>query len=314
MIFPVILAASNNTRAEYTVENYASIPWRPVEISFDSSGTLYVGWDVNGDALAPGRIWRVEPGGSNYNSYGDTDLWDPDSVVVVPSGGFAGYPEGTVLVGGTSETFDNAYLAAILPNQSTEFIWNPGTVTFASGPSMMEFDSNNRLLLVNSDASIIFVSADGETPAALTSVPGGAGTIAIDQTNRIFVRERSQGDILIYSSDGTLIESNFVTALGADEAEYDCLAFGPGTPLWGNDLYTISHGDLVRIDSAGNVLPLIEDIFTNPVNLAFGPDGALYACSGINGGTREILRIIPEPITLSLLVLGSTLLIRKRRA
>lgn len=70
------------------------------------------------------------------------------------------------------------------------------------------------------------------------------------------------------------------------------IAIGPGG-AFGTDLYVVTHasGELYRVTTSGNTT-LLGDGFVDVVDLAFGPDGALYVPERIN---NRILRIVTAP-------------------
>lgn len=114
------------------------------------------------------------------------------------------------------------------------------------------------------------------------------------------------GVIRIYGSDGTLFNNAYATGLGHASFE-----IGPGNTIWGSDVYAINsnNGQLLRFDSQG-ISTQVGCGFTDlSSSLAFGPDGAVY----VSIPTEDrIVRIIPEPATLSLLALGGLALIKRR--
>ena len=86
---------------------------------------------------------------------------------------------------------------------------------------------------------------------------------------------------------GRTLNDEFVTGLVGDPS----LTFGPGGPVWGTDLYVIADGTLMRFDEQGSSTVLGTGFDGAPLDLAFGPDGALYIPFF---DEDRILRITPE--------------------
>ena len=88
------------------------------------------------------------------------------------------------------------------------------------------------------------------------------------------------------------------------------LAFSPGDP-WGDFLYVTAGPNLYRVKPNGEA-SLFAAGFDVATGLAFSPDGStLYVAQ--TGYSRNILAIVPEPATLSVLALGWMVLVRRPR-
>ena len=126
----------------FNVTKYADVP-APDSIAFSPDGALYVAPVQNFT-----RIYRIAPGGSPVEQYGDTTLGDSffRGIAFDASGAIAGVA-GSVLVG------DGSDLVAILPDQTT--------VPLLSIPEPdkiieLAFDRATRLLVTSSGATAEF--------------------------------------------------------------------------------------------------------------------------------------------------------------
>ena len=97
------------------------------------------------------------------------------------------------------------------------------------------------------------------------------------------------------------------------------MAFGPGGG-WGDDLYAIGNGNLVRLydDGCSTIMTDLSSYSSFFTGMQFGSDGVLYLSDAQN---ERILAIaIPEPGSLALLtfagisVLGQVIRRRMRAA
>lgn len=255
----------------FTVSTYAIVT-DPIGLSFDPSGTLFVGRDSSGstggsdDAV---RIHRVGPGGAPVVEYGTAPIPDPDAVLFDATGRIAGTP-GSVLVAG--DAGPGGQVVAILPDQSLRTIFGP-TAAFRN-PNNMVFDATGRLLIADPGqaygATAQVLASAGGFPATLFTLPSDPFYIALDPGGRIFTSARD-GTIRVHAADGSLVNGAFATGLGGGP-----VAFGKGG-AFGTDLYAVNagNGNLVRFDSAGNAT-VVGTGFESAADLAFGADGALH--------------------------------------
>jgi parallel beta-helix repeat protein len=275
----------------FTVETYANLPGHPAMLSFDyTTGALYVGYDPGN-----GRIWRVEPGGAAVVPYGQTDISDPDAVLFDASGLISDTP-GAVLVGTSNHpSYTQGSVLAILPDESVVTIFD-FTSDFIN-PGDMAFDSTGRLLFTDiSGEKVMQTTSSSNTPAVLFTVSRNPVGIAIDSQGRIYTGN-SDGTICRHDADGALLDCPWVTGMQTGipgVVEGVPLAFGPVCGVWGTDLYSIDRDqNFVRIHVDDGSIDIIGSGFPVVADLAFGPDGALYA--SIYEENR-ILRIVPEPV------------------
>jgi hypothetical protein len=281
----------------HTVQDYAIVEGsNPQEIAFDSSGVLYIGNDGSPPGQGLANIHRVLPQGPLPRTGQDYsyELADPDAVLV-DTGLITEIP-GSVLVGGAG------HISAIYPDdQSIHQIWE------SSNPHEMLFDNSGRLLIMHPTGEVEVSS--GAAPTTLINLPGSLECygMTVDSSNRILLR-CLDGTIRIYDSDGSLIDDSFV--IGLEEEAVCGLTIGLGEANWGSDLYTISYGQLLRIDpSTGNISYIGSGFDSRYPDLEIRPDGALY----ISDWPNDKILIVPEPATFLLLGFGSLTLRRKYR-
>jgi len=250
---------------------------KPIELAFPTC-PLYVGRDAPGSSEPSLSIYRVGQGGVSVEDFGDAVI-DPDAVTVDSAGTFCGTP-GSVLTGGWNFSANTGTVWCIDPDGTTTVLWGPTTAFH--NPSSMILDNNGRLLFTDKDDGKVF-SSDGSFPTVLIPAAGQANGIAVDAANNIYVRDYG-GTIQKYDENGGLLDSSFVT--GLDTVSALTLTFGFGG-LWGTDLYTVSNGNLLRIDDTGAVTTLSVE-FAGTISIAFGPDGTLYASKDIGGSEDTI--------------------------
>ena len=281
--------ASAQTVPGYQVHVYANVT-DPVMLSFDSAGTLYAGRDANGSGGGSGdpvKVHKVGPGGSPVIEWGANSIDDPDSVVVDETGVISGVP-GSVLVGGMRYNTAIGEIHAVRPDQSVVLLYSS---TQFQNVMEMKFDSTNRLVFASigysGNPSGVFVST-GSAPTRLFSLPFDPFGLAFDAANNIYV-SCADGKVRVYSAAGSLINGNYATL-----ASWAAIEFGVGGAL-GADLFAleIDTGNIERIDGQGNASLFGTGFATDTGDLAFGPDGALYA--GVF--SQDIIyRITPAPV------------------
>lgn len=295
-----VATASAQVVPGYTVETYATNVPSPVEIAFAPDGTAYVGNGLNLPDTP--TIAKVVYGGAPVTAYGPA-FADPDSTLFDPTGSYAPQP-GSVLLASANVGLGGT-IRAILPDQTSVDLIGP-TLTMQN-PNRMVFDSTGRLIIGADDAvGKVFASTGPGNLTEIITLPSSGASIALDSTDRIFVRNNA-GTIGIYSSTGTAIDANWVTSLEDIAPMY----FGPGNSLWGTDLYTLNRasGHLLRIDSLGNVNVIGTGFTSDTTDLTFGPDGYMYLSVA---GQDKLIRIVPEPSALALLALGGLAVLRRR--
>lgn len=249
-----VRSALPTVSAGFKVEIYSDVT-EPMKLSFGPDGALYVGRH-GGDT-----IHRVAPGGLSVSEFGPP-MVDPDAVLVDAAGLISGVPN-SILVGG------GGVLAAIFQDQTAEAIFNSGFTDVDD----MKFDRAGRLIF-SDDVPQVLMST-GSAPTVLFSTPTRPGSIAIDDKNRIFVA-LEDGTIRIYNADGSLADSAFATGLAGLDTY---LAFGPGAGGFGQALYVLNGGNLLRFNRPGNATLIGTGFSVGPssgTGFVFGPDNALY--------------------------------------
>lgn len=260
----------------------------PVMMSFAPDGSLFVGRDNSGsggssqDAV---KIHRIGPNASSLAEYGNTAITDPDAVAYDAVGLVGGAP-GNVLVGG-SAAGSTANISRIGTNGGVAILFG-GALTNIGNPRQMIFDAAGRLYISDTDFNRVVTTASSAAPTILC-VSTGANAMVFDVSNRLAVASYTLPRIQLFSTNGTLLNSNFATI-----APTAPLAAGKGDSFWGTDLYSFnSSGQLIRIDPNGNVTP-IGNGFSTGMNLAMGNDGALYVSYQLGD---VIYKIKPTPRT-----------------
>ena len=272
----------------YSACPYGSGVTNGFSLSFAPDGTLYIGHEDN-SALV--RAWRMPPGGGPAALFGDTPLPDPDTNAFDRLGLVSGAP-GSLIVGGICGPGPtDGCLWRVLPSGATSVLFGPS-------PSIgnvlhTRFDHDGRLLFTSGVSSAVQVST-GSFPTTLFNVPGGARCIAIDNADRIYVSNATNGLIALYANNGTLINPDFATGFTGS------IAVGPGGPVWGADVYGIetaaTGGRLLRFGVPSGSRTVIGSGF-RATDLAFSPTGGLYLLNYPvpNSSFAEILHIQPCP-------------------
>ncbi|NEQ42484.1 MAG: tandem-95 repeat protein [Leptolyngbya sp. SIOISBB] len=265
----------------------------PTELTFAPDGTLYVGRDNSGsnggfhDAV---KVTRVGPRATTVTEYGSQAIDDPDTVLFDRYGQFSGTPS-ALLVGGINEALTDSRIRAILPDESVQTVF--GFSPELGNITSLKIDTSGRLIFGNVHTGEVLTS-DGGFPQVLFTIPGEIGSnIAIDQDNQIYVGDRN-GTVRIYSSEGELVNDNFITGL---QGTYN-IQFAKGG-IWGDSLYLTNSGKFYRVSDDGE-LTTVGDGFSQSafLNFNFGPDQALYVTDFDND---QIIRISPTRESLGLL-------------
>ncbi|MGZ5199498.1 MAG: hypothetical protein ACXWC4_06970 [Telluria sp.] len=241
----------------YRIEIYARVD-QPMKLSFSRDGTLYVGRQFRGND----RIHKIGPGGHPVIEFGPVQT-DPDAVAADDDGRISGHRH-SVLVGGSN------IIAAIYKNQQSAVIFHN---TGFSDVDDMKFDRNGRLLFAD-DEPLVWASTGGP-PTVLFSTPSRAGSLAIDDDNRIFIA-LADGTIRIYKADGHPA-GIFASGLAPDLNLY--VAIGDGRGGFGRAVYALSGSTLLRFNTNGKATVIGTGFNIGPgsgTGMVFGPDHALY--------------------------------------
>jgi hypothetical protein len=288
----------------FIVEDYAYVA-DPVNLTIAPDGVMYTGRDNTGSGGTTGdavKIHRIGVGGAPVVEYGVAPLSDPDAVLFDAYGWIADTP-GSVLVAGAVHGGLPiiSHVSGIRPDETIQDIFATTTIV---NPNYLMFDGTGRLLIIG-DLGDVWQTTGAE-PTHLFDMP--VPSFATLNANDDVYSAGNDGVIRIYDSFGTLIDDSFVTGLGEG---FTNLAFGPGGGVWGTYLYGLKRatGELIRIDDLGNVTVIGTGFDTTTYDMQFGPDGALYATVF---GQDKVIRIIPEPATLTLMLIGGLLLHRRR--
>ncbi len=273
----------------YQIEVYAHVT-DPNHISFGALGNLFVGRNSVGNT--PTKIWKISQDGSSVTQFGSTQQIHPQEVIYDSSGVVSGTP-GSVIVGSFGpNSLGQVY--AIRPDQSEVILYDESVGLISAWE--MTFSRTGNLLIADNGNKTVWTTTGGPLTSVISANSFG---IAVDQNDQIFVAEPgslpsgSNNVIRVYSSTGQLINASFAQTRRANS-----LAFGPGGPIWGTDLYTtddFDNGKLLRFDSFGNASVLGTGFHGNrQPHLAFGPDGALY----VSVNSEDRIYRISQPITV----------------
>jgi hypothetical protein len=262
----------------------------PMKMAFGTNGALYVGRDNTGSGGSPGDavpISEIRNNGALVEAYGPP-VADPDAVGYDALGLAIGGPAKVVIAG--ANVGGGARFTRIDGAGAYSTIFG-GVVNAMGNPGELLFDAAGRLFISDTAVEKVFVGiAPNQPPAALLDCPG-AYELAIDANNRLAVGSFTQPRIQLFSTNGTLINSNFATIRpGAPVVK------GPGDTFWGSDLYSVNAaGQLIRITPAGDVTAVGSgfggEADAGLVHLAFGPDSALYYS---HRSEDRVLRIAPS--------------------
>jgi len=102
--------------------------------------------------------------------------------------------------------------------------------------------------------------------------------------------------------------------VNASELKFDADGLFDNQMLIRGMLSIDSLWSVYRADSAGQITPLAQGSWGHITAMTFGADGALYVAEyRFADGMSVISRIVPEPASLALLVLGAVRLLRRRK-
>jgi hypothetical protein len=261
-----------------TTTVYATNVLHPHQLAFAADGTLFVGRDPDGGATAV-RIWQIAPGGWPVTEFGSQGIKDADGLVLDSTGTISG-EAGSLLVGSGIEG-----LLKIAPNGAVSVLI-PWSRTFGN-PNNLTFDRTDRLLSTgyepippSYDTAIVTLTASAVSK--LCDVVGQVSYLVVDSNNRILAYNPATAWTELYSSNGNLLNAQFIQGLAA--------AVGKGA-FWGEDVYALdTHGELLRVDLAGETTPVGWG-FTNSYYMEFGNDGSLYVAVF---EAHQILKITPD--------------------
>ena len=123
-----------------------------VDDQFDPTGNLYVGNNTDGRIPSPQNIYKISFLDSVVEEYGNSTIFDPDTVLFDQQGVVSGVPN-SVLVGGWDRS--TGYISAILPDGTVEVLFSSPDF---GNVSSMQFDSRNRLIFSDNETnSKIFI-------------------------------------------------------------------------------------------------------------------------------------------------------------
>ena len=280
---------------DFQVSTFATLA-DPMRMTIDESGNLYVGRKNSGSGGSntdPVHIYKVGPDGS-VEEYGNDPLPGPNAVKY-DANGLVG-PAGSVLVGGVSQSD----LFGVLSNETVVNLYSSVGLI-----SDMAFDGTDRLVFITEPGRLI--ESVGGIPTTLVKLPSHGRFLAINGDSEIFT-STADGIIRVYDSDGNLINDDFASGLGCCTS----LAFGPGG-VWGDGLYGMSRGNLLKFDDEGNTTVVGTDLaISSSSYLLFDDQDALFI-SDFSGD--RILKIvpIPEPSMFVLALLGGFFICLKNR-
>ena len=217
--------------------------------------------------------------------YGDFRVSDADSVFFDEAGIATGDPD-TLLIG-TGSMVGSATLFAVGPDEHVTTWIGPSTLF--TNPGKMIADNAGRLLVSDGSPVLftgqVFTIVD-DTVTQLFQVDTPLSHLAVDQNDNIY-SAGGDGTIRIHNSSGILQDNTFVTDLAGGPLP---LAFGPGGDF-GDDLYAVNDGNLLRIDANGGVTQLGTGL-GNIRDIVFGPDGAMYLSDYDLGEIQRLTRAV----------------------
>lgn len=255
-------------------------------LDFAPDGSLYIGHEDNGALV---RLYRMAPGGAGLELIGDTGLPDPDTCAYDASGMVTGVA-GSVIAGGIcGPAQDDGCIWVVRPDGATSALFGPSP--FIGNVLHTRFDRTGRLLFTSGASGAVKVtSGGGQFPTTLFTVSGTARSLAIDAKNRVYTSNSATGVISLHDQNGAVVDASFATGFVGS------IAVGPGTGVWGDDVYGIeASGDrLLRFGVPDGAMTVVATGFRG-TDLAFGPDGALYVLHRLTqfGAQQDVIRLAP---------------------
>lgn len=302
----VLIAASALSHAQPSVPGmttslYGSYPttYLPLVLIFDDAGYLYASAD---DASSPGqRIRRVPPGGGLAAIFSNSQIYDPDGLLLDRHGVISGVP-GAILMGCGVSGSPTGQIRALRPDGTDFTVSGPSSILNNCGP--LEFDSSNRVFIAVFGNRTI-VRFTGTTPSLFLTLPGtiNSGGLLIDSIDRIWV-SCSDGAVRRYlpsaALEATITVGGIYPGMGINRHQ--------GSFAEGVYVSNRSTGIMSRI-GAGEVLEPVGTGFSTPTHLLFDSDGALYNSDYSLGRIwkTECIRITDQPASASTCPNGSAM-------
>lgn len=273
---------NNGCPMEMVAEDYLELV-NPRGLAFDPDGILYVGQDCL--SCTPYRV-DITVDTPQAAPYGAVVVVGPAPVALDEDGIITGNPGALITAGLDASDFIGYYYQILpeTPNPVFALLYeetDPAQLFGYADPADMAFDPENRLLFIDEATQHVFRFEGGLTlirdllyAIELTGDPAAwpteSGNIAVDDIGLIYTYARD-GVMRVHDSDGLLLDDDFHGDCGV----WAPMAFGPGGQ-WGTDLYVICDGRLLRFTDEGPLT--VADLFfeDTPVDMAFGPDLALY--------------------------------------
>ncbi len=298
-----------------TTSVYAVVP-DPMALSFGADGALYVGRDDSGSGgtgFGTVKIHRVAPGGGTVTEFGDTAISEPNAVIVDVAGTVSGTP-GAVLVGGVHNDGSTGKIVKIAPDGTVTTLFGPSATWW--NPSDFAFDPSGRLLFTEVNSGRVLATTGDTPTILFTQAGvqylavDARGRIAVSTRNdsrlRLYTSDgvltnanfapvkasspvvrgpgsewgtdlyavAPNGDLIRIGLDGTItvVGGRFVMASGT--VLYG-LAFGPDGALYASDFEADRIYRFARPEVPGAQTTVYARV-TDPVRLAFAPDGTLF--------------------------------------
>ncbi|NLX14652.1 MAG: hypothetical protein GXY44_13505 [Phycisphaerales bacterium] len=258
----------------------------PRGLAFDPDGVLYVGQGCLDFGCRTYRI-NIMADSPQADPYGATLIIAPTAVAFDKKGTIANDLGALITAGQDTVDFFFAYYQ-ILPDTFNSVFSLLYEETEAqpvgyAAPADMAFDPDARLLFIETTTQRVFRFEKNNqtlTRELLFTIeltgnqadwPAESGNIAVDANGLIYTYARDEV-IRVHDSDGLSVDNDFHNGCGV----YAPMAFGPGDDKWGSDLYVICDGQLLRFTADGPLTVADLAFEDTPVDMAFGPDFALY--------------------------------------